>query len=77
MLYEIKYTEDFTNKVKSIVKTKKAWKKFFTKVAKKTPGFPTAISWAIGGEHRITISEYITLLINTKELIPVEVKHGR
>ena len=76
MLYEMKYTEDFTGKVKTIVKTKKAWKRHFTKVAKKTPGFPTAICWAIGGEHRISISEYITMLINTNELIPVEKKHG-
>jgi len=77
MLYEMKYTEVFTNKVKTMVKTKKAWKRHFTRVAKKIPDFPTVLDCNYSFyEHRISISEYITMLINTNELIPMEVKHG-
>jgi len=78
MLYGMKYTEDFTEKVKTMVKTRKAWKRHFTKVAKKIPNFPTVLDCNYSlYEHRISISEYITMLINTKELILVENKHGR
>lgn len=69
MLYKL---NDFYGKPK----TKKAWKRYFTKVAKKVPDFLTTLdnNYNLYGHH-ISISEYITMLINTKELVPMEVKH--
>jgi hypothetical protein len=57
-------------------RTKKAWKRFFNKFYKldKTCFYTVDQTGFLG--KCLTTSEYVRHLINTKRLIPVEVKHG-